>query len=227
MRWTDVGAYVRALRGLLAGETVEWDSRLIRMQHLDGYGAARPVDVSFLVAADGPKGFAVANDVADGVFFGGTPQCEAVPDIPWRALIAFGTVLDDGESPSSQRARAAVASQLVEVYHVIYELGGADAVDEHPGGRAWREGIERIPEPVRHLEMHEGHLVRPNAHDGAILDEGADHAPALLWIDTAPNLRRRIDELAAAGVTEVAFQPSGPDLVRELEAFAALHAVVA
>ena len=54
MRWDDVRAYVVALRGLLAGEEVEWEGRPIRMIHPPGYGAARPIEVPILLGADGP-----------------------------------------------------------------------------------------------------------------------------------------------------------------------------
>ena len=36
----------------------------------------------------------------------------------------------------------------------------------------------------------------------------------------AAALRERIEELAARGVTEIAYQPAGPDIPRELTAFA-------
>ncbi len=36
----------------------------------------------------------------------------------------------------------------------------------------------------------------------------------------APALRERMRELGARGVTEIAYQPAGPDIPRELTAFA-------
>src|SRR4051794_37927857 len=56
--WTFVRAYVRALRGLLRGEQVEWEGGVIEMLHPDGYGVARPIDVPIVIGAAGPKGIA-------------------------------------------------------------------------------------------------------------------------------------------------------------------------
>lgn len=219
MRWRDVEAYVVALKSLLRGEVVEWDQRLITLQQPPGFGARLPLDIPLLVAADGPKGFAVARAHGDGVFFGGNPQCAAVPEIGWQALIAFGTVLEDGEDALSERARTTVASQLAEIYHVTYEFGGAAAVDPLPGGREWREGVERIPARERHLVMHRGHLVEANEHDDPILRNGAGQATSLMWVGSRAELRDRAAALADLGITELAFQPSGPDIARELRTF--------
>src|SRR3954471_11949087 len=73
MRWTDVGDYVRTLRALLRGEDALWDGAVVSMLHPEGFGASRPVDVPILVGADGPKGLAVACELADGVFSAVTP----------------------------------------------------------------------------------------------------------------------------------------------------------
>src|ERR1700743_1842705 len=63
--WRQVADYIRCLKALLAGETAEWDGARIRMMHLPGFGAARPVDVPILVGAGGPKGRAVAAGTGD------------------------------------------------------------------------------------------------------------------------------------------------------------------
>src|SRR4051812_17072482 len=109
MSWRRVAEYVRCLRTLLAGETAEWDGAKIRMLQLPGCGAERPIDVPILIGADGPKGLAVAAELGDGVFSAGMPQPDA-PGLPqWRALLSFGTVLDDGETLTSPRAIDAAA----------------------------------------------------------------------------------------------------------------------
>ena len=41
----------------------------------------------------------------------------------------------------------------------------------------------------------------------------------------ADALRRRIGELEEVGVTEIAFQPAGPDVPRELRAFAGMAGI--
>lgn len=99
LRWSEVGAYVAALRALLRGETVDWDGARIRMMHGEGYGASRPLDIEILVAAAGPKGLAVAQKFGDGVMGGATP----VGGFARSPSLAFGTVLAPGEDPGSPR----------------------------------------------------------------------------------------------------------------------------
>lgn len=219
MRWADVAEYVRALRQLLAGDTIDWDGRKICMQHPDGFGSARPIEIPILIAADGPKGFAVANELGDGAFFAPTPHVTEVADLATKALLVFGTVLDDGESVTSDRARDAYGSQLAAAYHIVFERMGSDAVDALPGGRQWRESVGDIPTELQHLAIHEGHLVTPNERDAVIVREGSANAPNLMWVDDAPKLRKKVDELVDLGVTEVVFQPGGSDIARELRAF--------
>ena len=107
--WRQVAEYVRCLKTLLAGETAEWDGARIRMMHPSGYGAARPITVPILIGADGPKGLAVAAELGDGVFSAAVPQPDAVNAADWRALLSFGTVLDEGEELTSPRVVDALA----------------------------------------------------------------------------------------------------------------------
>lgn len=217
MRWADVAEYVRVLRALLRGETTEWEGAAVRMIHPPGYVADRPLDVPILIGADGPKGLAVAIELGDGVFSAASPA--AVADGPsWRAMLAFGTVLAEGERPTDERVLAAAGHGMAVAYHALYERGGAAAVDALPGGAEWRAAIEEVPDAERHLATHDGHLVAPTERDRAALDAGgAALLPAVSFTGTVEQLRGRLDQLAAAGVTELAYQPAGPDIPGELE----------
>jgi 5,10-methylenetetrahydromethanopterin reductase len=222
MRWSDVADYVRVVRALLRGDDAQWEGATLRMLQPDGFGAPRPVEVPILIGADGPKGLAVAAELGDGVISAGIPQADAAAVAPWRALLMFGTVLSDGEDPASARALAAAGPALAVAFHAIYERGGAAAVDGFPGGRAWREAIETEPPATRHLAIHEGHLVAANTRDELALAEAAPLLGALTMTGTADDLRERLGTLAGAGVTEVVYQPAGPDITTELSAFMAM-----
>jgi 5,10-methylenetetrahydromethanopterin reductase len=220
MRWADVRTYVSVLRALLRGDEAEWEGAVVRMIHPEGFVAARPVEVPVLIGADGPKGLAVAAEVGDGVFSAGIPtSAEGGPS--WRALLAFGTVLDEGESLGGDRVLATAGPALAVAYHAVYERGGADAVDAFPGGRRWREAVEQVAPERRHLAVHEGHLVLVNDRDRPAVVEGAPLLTALSFTGTPAELRERLDGLAAAGLTELAYQPAGPDIPSELERMAA------
>jgi 5,10-methylenetetrahydromethanopterin reductase len=213
MRWADVEAYVAALRALLRGEDVDWDGAAMRMLHPPGFGAKRPIDVPILIGADGPKGEAVARAHGDGVISAVTPRA----GFAWAAVLLFGTVLDDGETLETPRVVEAAGHGAAVAYHAFYERTGA-GVDGLPGGAQWRAAIEALPERTRHLAVHENHLVGNNERDHAV----AAAAVGLTFTGSPDDLRARLSQLAAAGATEVVYQPAGPDIERELTAFAAL-----
>jgi 5,10-methylenetetrahydromethanopterin reductase len=216
-----VAEYVRCLKALLAGETGEWEGAKVRMLHLPGFGAKRPVLVPILIAADGPKGLAVAAELGDGVFSAAVPQPDAVKVADWRALLTFGTVLDDGEQLTSARVADAAAPGAMVMYHAAYELGGAAVVDALPGGRGWREAVEAYPETERHLAIHEGHLVKANPRDEPHVADLIPLTSATALVGTAQQVSERIAGFGAVGVTELVYQPAGSDIERELRAFAA------
>lgn len=216
LRWTFVASYIRAARALLRGEAVEWEGAVIRMMHPEGFAPVRPIDVPVLVGAAGPKGFAVARELGDGVFVTSQPE----PGFSWVAELVFGTVLERGEDAGSERAMAAAGHAAGLAYHGAYERGRLDLL---PGGAAWREQIERVPERTRHLAIHENHMVAPNAIDRVVLDgealarfRGALDAGA--W-------RERLARWQVGGATEIAYQPAGPDIARELTAFAQMAGI--
>ncbi len=113
MRWIEVATYIRVLRALLHGDDAEWDGQVLRMLQPDGFGTPRPLDVPILVGADGPKGMAVAAELADGVFSAMVPSPS---EQHWRPLLAMGTVLDEGEDPTvragDHRGRAGAGRRL-------------------------------------------------------------------------------------------------------------------
>jgi 5,10-methylenetetrahydromethanopterin reductase len=223
--WRQVADYVRCLKTLLAGETAEWDGARIRMMQATGFGAERPVDVPILIGADGPKGLAVAAELGDGVFSAAVPQPDAVNAANWRALLSFGTVLDDGEDLTSARVADAAGPSAVVMYHSMYERGGAAAVDSLPGGREWREAVEAHPENERHLAIHEGHLVKANPRDEPHVAGLIPMVSAGGLTGTAEQVAARVRDLSAAGVTELAYQPAGSDIERELRSFASATGV--
>jgi 5,10-methylenetetrahydromethanopterin reductase len=220
MRWSDVGRYVSQLRGLLRGDVVEVDGAACQMLHPPGFAPPRPIDVPLLVAPVGPKGFAVARQVADGVVVTADP-----PEGGWRhcALLVFGTVLDPGEDHTSERVRAAAGPWFVTGFHGVWEWS-PEALDAMPGGAEWRKAIEvERPEQERHLAVHEGHVVMVTARDRPLLDAAGDGLLATGWTGDRDSVRARAERAGAAGVTELIYTPAGPDVGRELEAFAAAY----
>ncbi|MEA3216405.1 MAG: 5,10-methylenetetrahydromethanopterin reductase [Acidimicrobiia bacterium] len=212
MRWSAVADYVRCLRSLLAGETVTWEGGKMRMMHPAGFAEPRPLAVPFLLGAAGPRGLAAAREVGDGVFLS-APR--PVPDMPWQAVMMTGTVLERGEAPDSERVVAAAGHGAAVAYHFLQQTGRS--ADRLPGGEAWRRAYDDVPEDERHLALHDLHLIAVNERDRPFIT--GDVVAALGAAFTPEDLRSRLQKLEEAGATEIAYQPAGPDVPRELEAF--------
>ena len=215
MPWAETRTYIAQVRGLLEGEAMVIDGAVVKMIPPDGYLPERPISVPIVVAANGPKGFAVAHELGDGVMsiFG------SYPEFAWCSLLAFGTVLDPGESPGSERALAAAGPALTVVYHGMYEADPS-LVESLPGGADWRAALEQIPDHLRHLAVHEDHLVAVTDRDRPVVS--GEGLTSFTWTGEAAELRQRLDATAAAGTTEILYAPIGPDVPRELGAFMAM-----
>ena len=215
--WSYMDAYIRAYRGLLRGETIEWEGARMRMLHPPGHAAARPVEVPIIVAALGPKGRAVARELGDGLFVTSSiPQF--AKEFSRVSYLFWGTVLDDGEDLQSRRVRAAGGPGLALAYHGTYELNMP--LSELPGGAEWQAVIDQTPPVERHLTVHDQHCVGLNEADQAAWDAGGYAMLKQATLSgTADELRARLGDLADVGVTELVYQPCGPDIRRELEVF--------
>jgi 5,10-methylenetetrahydromethanopterin reductase len=213
--WTFVERYARQLRALLAGETVEVDGALTRLLHGPEQAPARPIRVPFLFAVRGDRGQAIARELGDGIF-----TVTPTGGFAWSALLTHGTVLERGESFDAPRVLAAAGPGAAVALHRAWEFPKGLDLEGLPGGRAWRAAIEAIPERERHLRTHEGHLTFLNDLDRPVVR--GEIIKTFTFTDEAPALRTRLGQLAERGVTEVAYQPKGADLPRELRAFAAM-----
>ena len=211
-------AYVGLLLRLLAGETVVIDGKAARMLHWPGMTAQRPVQVPLWLSVMGPRGNERAHEEADGII--GPPH----PSLPSATMIT-GTILDEGESPGSSRVLNAVGPWGVTRWHTAYHHGGAAAVDALPGGATWRASIEALaPEKERHLLTFQGHVTHLTERDVALLEHvdvnGRTSNVLEMKVGEPAAVKQALSRLAAAGHQEVMYNPSGPNVGRELEAFA-------
>jgi 5,10-methylenetetrahydromethanopterin reductase len=215
--WKFMTEYITAFKALLRGEIITWEGARMQMLHPTGSAAPRPVNVPVLVGALGPKGQQVAHDLGDGIF-AALAADEAVKSFDWVAFLYWGTVLDDGEAFDSERVRAAVGPGWALAYHSTYEFAGADAVNAIPGGEQWLKVLADRRDDERHLGVHVGHCVHMNDADDAAWDAGGSVMVEQATVSGPPaRVRDRIAELGEQGVTEVVYQPCGPDIRRELE----------
>ncbi|WP_194890999.1 LLM class flavin-dependent oxidoreductase [Catenulispora pinisilvae] len=230
--WAQTAAYYRQVHALLDGQTIDIDGRACRMMQLPdlqlpGLGARRPIKVPLWLAVSGPKGIATARELAvPGVIWTSTPTEHG--DWADSALLRFGTVLDPGEDHTHPRVlKAAGPGYTAMVVHAAWQHSPT-AVDHLPGGTKWRERVEQEQPPERrHTIVHEGHIVRLVDRDR---DVATAAGPTLLdigWSGDAASIRDRFTQAADSGVTEVIYIPAGPDIARELTAFASAASLFA
>jgi 5,10-methylenetetrahydromethanopterin reductase len=216
LTWHATRRYVEQLRALLAGEVVEVDGASTQMIHYDDLAPARPIRTPLLLSALGPKGRQVAHEVADGIMtIGG-----GVDDMDWHVQMTSGTVLDDGEGIDSPRAKDALGPWFTVAYHGAWQ-SSPTAVDNLPLGAEWRAAIEaERPEGERHLAVHEGHVTHVTPRDRKLVDQAGPMLSMMGWAGTADEIRARAEQAVAAGATEILYTPAGPDIPRELRAWA-------
>jgi 5,10-methylenetetrahydromethanopterin reductase len=192
------------------------------MIHSPGFAPPRPIAVPLWVAPSGPKGWAVARDLGVPGVITTDPAGSQEAGGEWTGLgqLVFGTVLRPGEDHTSPRVRAALGPVYTTGFHGIWERF-PDALASRPGGAAWRAAIEAArPPEERHLVVHEGHLNYVKELDQPLVDVADASLIEAGWTGEAKVVAERFAAAGAAGVTDVLYNPAGPDIVGELRAFA-------
>ena len=123
-----------------------------------------------------------------------------------------------------ERAEAYFIPRRLERIDRVYRTAkeALPPVYELPGGREWEAVIQRAPAEERHLAVHDQHCVALNEADHAAWAAGGHSMlEEVTMSGTQDRVRERLAALAEHGVTEIVFQPCGPDVRRELEVFMA------
>ena len=220
--------YLRVVRGMLAGETVEWTHEGQRRKVRFLNPEAGLVDLSHPIplhlSAFAPKARALAAEIADGwVNFVTIPAmaayevgamadtCRAAgrdPATLYKTGFTLGCVLRDGEDVNSPRARAQAGPLAAVLFHGLVE--GTIKPDLLPPELQaaladYRTVYESYtPADARYLQLHTGHLmwVRP--------EEARFVTPELIrdatFTGTTDVLRDRVRALRDAGYDQLAVQ---------------------
>jgi alkanesulfonate monooxygenase SsuD/methylene tetrahydromethanopterin reductase-like flavin-dependent oxidoreductase (luciferase family) len=226
MRLSALREYVRVVRALLAGETVEWNfegaPRTIRFLNPE----AGLIDLAHLIplhfSAFAPRARALTAEIADGwmTFLSLLPlalheagemdaACRArgrAPETLYRTAFTLGCVLADDADVESPRVRAQAGPLVAVMFHAVME-GTVDASllppDLTPAVAAYREVVAGYG-AAPWLRMHAGHLmwIRP--------EEERFVTPDLIrtttFTGTVPELRDRVRALRDAGYHQLAIQ---------------------
>ena len=212
LRWQDMPRTVGDIRHLLAGETVEIEGAATSMLHWPGQAPNRPIEVPFVLGVNGPKGLETAAAMRCGVITS-RPRPDADYDKSLDViLLGFGTILDPGETLSSQRVINTAGPGVMVAYHAFLEQHDA-RLDRLPNAKRFVELANAVDPGQRHMALHSGHLTELNAIDRQVITGEAMSITPLVCKPAD------LDGLATQGITEVAFQPMG-DVTRELTTFA-------
>ena len=212
--WRDVEAYVIAMRELLAGHEIDWDGTRFGLLHAGKMGIQLPINVPIWMAAHGPKGFAAAARSADGIITNPTHGDEPIPYAGTFALQFYGTVLEEGERADSPRALAAAGPGAALALH-MGPYGPVAGTDEEVGYSA---KIASFPPDRRLLELHRSHLVEMTELDRQFVTERIMRQGTMTG--TRSEMRDALKRFESTGAAKFIYSPFGPDIPRELEAFA-------
>lgn len=217
--------HVEVVRGLLAGETVDWEfegrTRRARMLNPDVGLIALEPEIPIHVSAFGPRAMALMAEIGDGwhAFINGDHAlvCDTArqvsqlleeagrdpvgfPKVAW----SLGCVLEEGEPYDSPRAMAQAGSQATAYLH-----GAADGTipdlwsDELKRTLAEYQKLHETFEPAdaKWLQNHFQHMIAVNPWDEPFVTPELMRASA--FVGTADELAQRMREMEEAGWTQL------------------------
>ena len=210
LTWDAMRRFLIEVKGLLAGERVAIDGAVTQMIHPAGFAPARPIHVPFLVAANGPKGIAVARELGDGLIYGGA-YAKAPSGFRTLEMTSGGIILEEGETASSPRVLEPARVAFALSYHLAYEgyFSANRKIEQLPYGADWLAALERYPREVRHLIVHDQHAVGVGPHDAAFIERHPDALAAFAAnvAVTPAQLRDQIEAIASLGATQTTCNP--------------------
>ena len=214
-RWAEVEEYVNGMRALLAGEDIEWDGATIGLRY-GRLAGVRPEPVNIRMAAHGPKGYAAAARSADGIVTNLAHHTAntGIADMSTVLVLYYGTVVGADEPLDCDRVIDATGPCAAFQLHIGAEGVAADT----PQYREYQAAIEAIEPAKRHLETHRGHLIEVTDLERPLITP--DLVRTATGSGTPDEVRANLRGLEAAGIQGVLYGPMGPDIPRELAAFA-------
>ncbi len=215
IKWAEFPSMIEAVQALLRGESIVYEGGLLEMRH-GKEAPSRPIDVPWVINVDGPRGIGQAGEMGLGVFIS-RPQ----PDCDYAGaervvLLGYGTVFQDGEDFESPRVIETLGPRVSVRRRSLPQRRG-ERLAALPNTETAAKLVGGVDAADRFLTMDEGHMMimeDPGRGTG-----GFDSSSAALLACTEEQMAARLEQLAAQGITEVAFQPMG-NIARELQIFA-------
>jgi 5,10-methylenetetrahydromethanopterin reductase len=234
VKQADMEEYIRVVRALLAGETLEWTVENMReplrkkIRFLDpGIGAININDaIPVHISAFGPKGRALIAKLDAGWIDAPGSVAKAKADIvevqaAWKAAgkdaaklyctaAIPGCVLKDGESYDSPRVKSIVGPHAMIALHKLGEQQTGEFPRAMPPSLA--PLVERYreiwrgyqPEDARYLTNHKGHLMYLRPEEQEVCT--GELIKATTMTATKAELQERLREMKRAGFSHFAVE---------------------
>ena len=235
-----LGRHVRAVRGLLDGEIVEWsfEGQLRKIRFLNPdlalFNITDPIE--FHVAAMGPRTRLLTADTAShwiAVYMNlAQARAELVemdqayrdagedPATFRKTAYTFGAVLHDGDTFDSPRIRQQAGPVAAMVLHNIMETQYGDLGTGGIADEALVEAFRQIynayePADARYLSLHRGHALFVKPEEEAFVT--GDFIRRCSFTGSARELADRVKAMRDAGFTDVSFVvlPQYPTMVED------------
>ncbi len=230
------GDEIRAIRGLLAGEEVEYTFRgvtaPIRLLMADRGFVNIEQPIPIIVSGFGPKAQALAGTYGDGLFVsmpleersiarsketvrraatdaGRTDVDVDAPSFPVVNLLNV-VMLDKGEDVLSDRVIAEHGPFIVSSMHYLFDT--VRQYDREPPRHlldVWDEYtamIERTPEHIRHIRIHEGHCTYLLDEERSLLTENLVRATTI--VGRPEECVEQLHRMHAAGIDQIVVLPA-------------------
>lgn len=231
VKLADMKEYIRVVRGLLAGETLDWEfeGKRQKIRFLNPEIGAINIkdDIPLYISATGPTSRALVAELGAGWICPlGRAQSvlDAVADMKqkWQAAgrdlkdlrihgEIGGCVLKPGEAYNSARAKDQAGPTAIMLVHDLVEQDLQDrARSALPPALAgalekYRKVYERFePADARYLSNHRGHLMFLKPEERDIVD--ADLIRNFSWTATKPELQERLRVMRDAGFQHISVQ---------------------
>ncbi|MFN0096332.1 MAG: LLM class flavin-dependent oxidoreductase [Dehalococcoidia bacterium] len=221
----DMAAYIRVVQAMLRGETVEFategTTRKVRFLNPENGMLNLDDPVPVHISAFGPRGRALTAKAADGwmTFMGPVEaaihQVGAIdqacrdagrdPATLYKTIYSLGCVLEPGEPADSPRAMAQAGPGSAVSWHGMIENFSRLQPAMREAAGAYRQLYESYaPADARYLSLHKGHLLFVRDDERAFVT--ADMIRGGTFTASAPELRERVERLAAAGFDQLTIQ---------------------
>jgi alkanesulfonate monooxygenase SsuD/methylene tetrahydromethanopterin reductase-like flavin-dependent oxidoreductase (luciferase family) len=225
---------IRVIRALLAGEEVEFTFRGVtaptRLLMADLGFVELGHKIPIIVSGFGPKAQGVAGQLGDGLFASMPPEERSITraqETVRRAAVEGGrseadlqhfefvnllnvVILEPGEDILSDRVITEHGPYIVSSMHYLFDM--VRQYDREPPRHlldvwdVYRAMIERTPEHIRHLRIHEGHCTFLLDEERALLTPELVKATTI--VGTAPECIEQIRRLESAGVDQIVVLPA-------------------